>query len=122
MKKYNFYFKNFGLFLSGELFIVFIVSLLNLFGMNTSITTIILLLLNIGIFIFFGFNNGIRSLKKGYLTGLITGLLLLLILFFVNILFFKGSFNINQVLYYFILILSSTFGGMLGKSKKKEAH
>ncbi len=120
MKKYNFYFKNFGLFIGLEIFIVFICSLLNLLGINTSITTIILLVLNALIFIIFGFNHGIRGKKKGFITGITTGVLLITLLVLINILFFKSGFNINQVLYYLILILSSTLGGMFGKAKKKE--
>ncbi len=122
MKKYSFYLKNSALFLTGELFIVFICSLLNIIGLSTSITTIVLLVLNISFFIFLGFNNGNRSMKKGYLTGFITGLILILLLYLVNILFLQGEFNINQFIYYLILILSSTFGGMIGKAKKKEEN
>ncbi len=118
MKKMNIYIKNLSLFLILELFFVFICSLLNLAGIKESISTILLFVYNVILFMFFGFNHGKTNNKKGYLTGFLTGLILLIILFLVNILFFKGDFKINQILYYTILIISSTFGGMYGKSKK----
>ncbi len=99
---------------------MFICSLLNIMGLSTSITTIFLLILNVLLFILFGFKSGNRSVKKGYITGFLTGFILLLFLYLINILFLKGEFNINQFIYYLILILSSTFGGMLGKAKKVE--
>ncbi len=120
MKKYNYYLKNLGLFLTSELFIVLIISLLNLFGVNSSITTILLLILNILLFAFFGFNHGIIANKKGYIIGLFNAFVLLFILVLINLLFFKGEFNINSVLYYLMLTTSSTLGAMIGKSKKKE--
>lgn len=120
MKKYDIQLKSLGLFFTAELFIIFICSLLNLFGLNSSITTILLLILNISLFLFLGFRNGLLTFRKGYLSGILTGLALLLILFFINLLFFKGDFNINKVIYYMILLLSSTIGGMFGKARKKE--
>ncbi len=122
MKKYNTHIKNLSLFLVFELFIVFICSLLNLAGISESISTIILFLLNLFIFMLYGFKHGKLSNKKGYLTGAVTGSILLFILYLINIVFFKGDFKINMLLYYIILLLSATFGGMYGKSKKLETE
>ncbi len=118
MKKYNIYFKDLSIFFLGELFLVFIFSLLNLFGLNSSITTILILIFNIALFILFGVKHSLRSSKKGFIIGFITGLSLLIILILLNILFFKGDFNMDNMLYYLILILSSTLGGMYGKNKQ----
>lgn len=120
MKKYNFYIKNLGLFLSVELFIVLVISLLNLMGLSSSITSIMIFILNILLFISFGFIHGKKTTKKGYLVGLLTGIMLSLIMILLNLSFFKGDFNINLTLYYLILTISSTLGAMVGKSKKIE--
>lgn len=118
MKKFNYYIKNFSLFLTIELFIVLTFSLINLFGINTSISSIGIFTLNILLFIFFGFIHGKQTKQKGYLTGLFTGFFLSLIMLLLNISFFKGDFNINLMLYYFILTISSTLGAMIGKTKQ----
>lgn len=121
MKKFYPYFRKLGIFVVLELFIVFIISIFNLIGLNSSITTILLFVLNVTIFILFGFRIGIKEKCKGYISGVLTGLILIIFILLINILFFKGNFNINKILYYLILISSSTLGGMFGKAKKKEA-
>lgn len=118
MKKYNFYIKNFSLFLTTELAIVLIFSLFNLFGMNTSISSLLIFLLNVLLFLTIGFVHGKHCNQKGYITGILTGLFLSVIMVLLNISFFKGNFNINLILYYLVLLTSSSLGAMIGKSRK----
>ncbi|MFI3260247.1 MAG: TIGR04086 family membrane protein [bacterium] len=118
MKKYNFFIKNFSLFLTLELFLIIIFSLCNLFGMNTSISSILIFIFNIILFIVFGYIHGKHSNKKGYVSGFLNGVFLSIIMILLNISFFKADFKINVLLYYFLLILSSTLGAMIGKAKK----
>ena len=61
------YFKLASIFLIIELMIVFIVSLLNLIGLNGGISSIILLILNIILFFILTFYSGKNSNEKGYL-------------------------------------------------------
>lgn len=118
MKKYNFLIKNLSFFIILEMFLIFIISLLNLIGLSTSITTIIIFIINLVLFFLFGFIFGKTTYKKGYISGLSSGLLLIFIMSLLAIILYKGEFNINLILYYATLLCSTTFGGMVGKSKK----
>lgn len=120
LKKYKEYLKNIILFSSLELFLVIIISSLNMFGMSSSISSIILLIINVCIFLFFGYIHGNTQKYRGFITGFVTGLIFTLFMYIINILFFKGNFNINLFMYYLILILSATLGGMIGKIKKTD--
>ena len=122
LKKYNFYIKNFSLFMIVEMFIVLVVSLMNLMGISPSITSLIIFILNVLLFITTGFLHGKITNKKGYITGFLTGGFLSFLMFLINIIFFKGDFNFNLIFYYFILISASTLGSMVGKAKKIEAN
>lgn len=103
-----------------ELFLIIFFSILNLMGLNTSISTIFLFIFNIILYFIISFTNAKKSKLRGILTGLATGLFLSTIMILLNISFFKGNFNINQVLYIIILNLTSIFGGITGKAKQIE--
>lgn len=105
-----------------EMFIVLVVSLMNLMGISPSITSLIIFILNVLLFITIGFLHGKITNKKGYITGFLTGGFLSFLMFLINIIFFKGDFNFNLIFYYFILISASTLGSMVGKAKKIEAN
>lgn len=89
-----------------------------MFGMSPSISSLLLLIVNVCIFMFFGYIHGNTQNYRGFITGFATGLIFTLFMYIINFLFFKGSFSINLLMYYLILILSSTLGGMIGKVKK----
>lgn len=72
----------------------------------------------ISIFMINGFLIGMKSDKKGYLSGLITGIFNI-ILILILALVFRGFPNTKSLIYFLILLLSSTFGGMLGINYKK---
>lgn len=61
---------------------------------------------------------GKNALKKGYLEGL--KLSIPLILLFLIITLFNQSFTFKNLLYYLILIITASFGSMVGISRKKE--
>ena len=98
--------------------IVFIASFLNLFGVNSTITSLLLFLFNTGAFFFFGLKSGKKASKKGFLEGLKQSLILLFILFVLNLATSKG-FSLSQIIYYIILILAGIIGGTTGINKKE---
>lgn len=64
------------------------------------------------------FNMGKNSKKKGWLEGIKFGGIFLLILIIFNYLGFNIKFEIKNLLYYLILLVSSILGGMIGISFK----
>lgn len=114
--------KNIGFYLLFLVLLIFICSLLNLIGVNSTITNLLLFIFNIILFLIYGFKNGIKSKEKGYWAGLKISLCLLLILIITNLLLVRTFFQLSTIIYYIILLLTGTFGGMLGISKKKEEN
>lgn len=114
--------KNIGFYLLFLVLIIFVCSLLNLIGVNSTITNFILFIFNIALFIIYGYKNGIKANEKGYLAGLRISTILMLILVIVNLITVRNIFNFTSLIYYLILLLSGTFGGMIGISKKKEEN
>lgn len=110
--------KYLGFYLIFLILIIFITSILNLMGVNTTITNLIIFIFNIGAFFIFGLKNGKKAMNKGYLAGLKIGLLFIGILILISIFSQKSIFNLTTLVYYIILILSSIFGGSLGINKK----
>ena len=96
----------------------FIISILYYFNtINSTINnwlvfiSIILSMLIGGIYI------GNKVNKKGYLEGIKIGLSISILFFLISYLGFN-SFKLKYLIYYLILLLSTTFGSMLGISKK----
>lgn len=100
--------------------IVFITSLLNLIGVNSTITNLLIFIFNISLFFIFAFKNGKKSSNKGYLAGLKVGGLFLLILIIISLFTSKNIFSLSTLIYYLVLILASALGGSLGINKKSE--
>ena len=65
-----------------------------------------------------GIYIGKNSLNKGYLSGIILSLIIVLIFFITNL--FLDGFKIYQLIYYLIIILTTTIGAMFGINRKKE--
>ena len=95
--------------------LLFITSILNLVGVNSTITNLLIFLFNISLFFIFGFKNGKIATNKGYFAGLF-----LLLLIIINLFTNKNIFRISTLIYYLVLVLASVFGGMLGINKKEE--
>ena len=102
--------------------LTFICSLLNLIGVNSTITNLMIFIFNILVFFIFGFKSGKKASNKGYIAGLKIGGLFLLILVIINLFSARNFFNITTIIYYIVLLLSSTLGGMLGINKKEDTN
>ena len=100
--------------------LVFITSLLNLIGVNSTITNLLIFIFNISLCFIFGLKNGKKANNKGYLAGLKVGGLFLLVLLIISLFTSKNIFSLTTFIYYLVLILASTLGGSLGINKKSE--
>ncbi len=69
-----------------------------------------------------GIYIGKEATKKGWLEGLKVGLEVIIILFIIGYLAFDKGITIKNLIYYFILILSSTLGSMIGINKRKKTN
>ncbi len=116
------YTKYFGIYSLIQIITIFICSILNLLFLSSAISTIILLIVNILCFMLFGLKMGLNSNKKGLIIGLIVGLSLSCITFFLSVIFYGFSLRINTILYYTILIISSIFGGIIGKNYQSKTN
>jgi len=117
LKKYS---KTLIFFLITIFILSFIVSLLNitntLYSKGSEIITIIGMIL---LFAIIGIEYGKKAQEKGYLEGLKIGLSLIFVLIIINILFYRSGFSLERLIYYIVLILTSTLGSMIGINKKK---
>ena len=112
--------KYLGFYFIFLLLLVFITSLLNLIGVNSTITNFLIFIFNIIAFFIFGFKNGRLAKSKGYLAGLKVGGLFLSILIIISLFTSKNIFSLTTIIYYVILLLASIMGGSLGINKKSE--
>jgi len=110
--------KYFSIFTLLEILIAFIMGLFNLIGLNSSLTKIIILIINLLVFFFFGFQKGKKTNKKGFLEGIINGIILITILFTITIIFFHQILSLATLFYYMALIFASVVGSTIGKNKK----
>jgi putative membrane protein (TIGR04086 family) len=96
----------------------FILAILVYFEVLTNNSYKILLLLFLVISVFSGsYYLGFNSLDKGYLNGLICGIIIC-VLFSAFSLIFKSSLNFSSIIYYFVIIITSLIGGTIGINKK----
>lgn len=112
--------KYMGLYTIFIILTIFICSILNLIGVNNTITNFITLIINIILFLIFGFKKGNNASNQGFIEGLKIGLSFLIILIIINIFTYKSIFTLTTFVYYLILLLTSILGGMIGINKKKE--
>jgi len=110
--------KIFGIFILLEILISFIIGLFNLLGFNSSLSKIILLLVNIVIFFVYGIQKGKVTNKKGILEGLLTGGIMIMLLFIITLIFFHTSLSLATLLYYLALLFVTIVGSTVGKNKK----
>lgn len=100
--------------------LTFIVSLLNLLSVNSGITTIMLLISNIILFLILNYFNAKLIKKRGYLEGIILGLIFIGFMYLIKIIIYNSNFAITTCIYYLILLITSVFGGMFGVNKKSK--
>ena len=62
---------------------------------------------------------GKKSLEKGYLEGIKFGFIFVLFLLIFNFLAFDSGIKLSNILFYFIMILTSSLGSMIGINRKK---
>lgn len=116
LKKYG---KTLGIFLGIILVLCAILACFNLGNiLYTKSTDVIIMIGMIMIFVFIGFTFGKKAPSKGYLEGLKIGASLIFLLIIINLLFYQTGFSISRLIYYIVLILSSTLGSMVGINKK----
>lgn len=120
MNKLINYLKFISIFMIIELMLTFIVSLLNLIGLNSGITTIIMLISNILLFFVLTFYNAFKLKKKGIIEGLILGSIFIIFMIIIKIILFANSFSIATFIYYLLLLITSAIGGMFGVNKKSK--
>ena len=97
----------------------FVITLLNYFNIfNGKIVTFFKIIISLISMFVGGFIMGKNSKQKGWLEGLKLGAIILLILFIINYLILKQSFDIRNLVYYLILLSSIIFGSMIGINKK----
>ena len=94
-----------------------ILGLFNLLGLKTS--KVLCLIIMIVTLLISGFMIGKKVVNKGYLNGIVLGISLSFIMFVFS-LFFDNQYHINTIIYYVILIISSTIGSMFGIQKQKK--
>ena len=112
--------KYLGFYFIFLLLLVFITSLLNLVGVNSTITNLMIFIFNILAFFIFGLKNGKLASSKGYLAGLKVGSLFLCILIIISLFTSKNIFSLSTIIYYATLLLTSIMAGSLGINKKSE--
>lgn len=66
-----------------------------------------------------GIYIGSKTTKKGWLEGLKVGLEVIVLFFIIGYLAFDSGIGIKTLLYYFILLMSSMLGSMIGINYKK---
>ena len=112
------YIKSLIIFLSSLIIIPAFLTIFNLLKINTS--RILIIIIGSILMLIVGFITGKSSNSKGYLNGLIVSVISIIILLLLSLIFgFK--LNINSLIYYVVLVVSTTLGSMIGiniKSKK----
>ncbi len=88
----------------------------NIIGYKT--VSIISFIYIVGLFMFNGFIIGKSSEKRGYLSGLLVGIFNI-ILILILAMIFKSFPEVKSLIYFVILLLSSSLGGMFGINFKK---
>ena len=113
------YIKSLAIFLSGIIVIPILLTIFNLISIQTNKYIIIivgsLLMFIIGLII------GRKVDKNGYLNGILLSTISIIILLVLSLLF-NFKLNINSLIYYTILIISTVFGSMLGINKKSKTN
>jgi putative membrane protein (TIGR04086 family) len=80
---------------------------------ETSLTWLILTISAVALFIG-GFISGGKGQERGWLIGALTGAAFTLLVYLVQFLGFQASFSVKQTLLYFLYILISVLGGIIG--------
>ena len=105
------------------LILTFITTIFNYFEIFSYKTINILEIIIIIIAMFLGgYKLGQKSNKKGYIEGIKLGIIFSMFLVIFNYLAFDNPFKIKYLLFYIILIASSSLGSMIGINKKNNQN
>ena len=115
MIKFRKYFIFTGIIL---LFNILICLLYYFSNISYNIINTITLITNLVFFVTFGFMIAKNSKSKGIFIGLKTSSIIIIILFILTLIF-KYDFNVKNIIYYLLVILSTTFGSIISKNLKK---
>lgn len=114
----------------GKLILYFVIALLlgsifisvgYYFFLNSKVIKILSFIYLILVFLILSFKEGKKAEAKGYLTGIKTGLIFILIMFLVS-LFLKTGFSFNKIIYYLILLFVAILGSTIGINMKKNKN
>ena len=115
MNSFDKYIKSLVIFLSGIVTIPILLTIFNLFKLNTN--KIIIIIVGSILMFIMGLILGKKVEKNGYLNGILLSTITIIILLLLGLIF-RFKLNINTLIYYTILIISTVFGSMLGINKK----
>lgn len=118
MNKLLEYLKYFGLFFLIIIIIAIITALINLTGINSNTINKLSIILTALSFFIIACLASKNAKQKGFILGLKLGISFVILLILTNLIIFRSSFNIDRLIYYTILILSSILGGAFGKNIK----
>lgn len=119
LNKLKSYFKVILIGLLFMLVFAFLLSILEYFNLFYGKVSEVFMFIYMAILFFIiGFLVGKKATHKGYLEGIKISLSLIFILIVINVLFYQAGFSLERTIYYFILILSSTLGSMIGINKQ----
>ena len=118
MKKLIIYSQNIGISIGLILLINIIITVLQYFNLfSNSLNFFKLSMIVISIFIG-AYKVGKKAVKKGYLEGIRFGSIMIILFLLINLLLFR-SFQLKNIIYYFIILISSIVGAMFGIQTKK---
>ena len=110
-----------GYILGISFVLTFLITLFSYFNiLGEKATNTLLLLSTIISMIIGGIIIGKNSNKKGFIEGLKLGLIITILFLLFGYLGIKYNYKLNDIIYYLILITSSTLGSMIGINKKKK--
>lgn len=100
------------------LFLTFILTLFSYFNiLSSKVVSIFKILIPIISLFIGGFYLGKRSNKKGWFEGLKLGLIFLILLVIFEFLALNINFEVKNILYYLIILASTSFGSIVGINK-----
>ena len=114
--KYLNYLKSFLFFLIPYVILLLLLTILYYYDLlNNNIIKYLKLFILIITTFFSGYKIGKIYNSKGYLKGLTIGIIIVLLFLLISI--FLKSFKWQSLIYYFIILITSTIGGILGVNK-----
>lgn len=122
MIKIKHYLKSIAYFYVILLGYLIVAGLFNYFEIiNFKVMSVISFVFMILLFMFMGFYIASKSNKKGYINGLIVGGFNIVLFLFIALIIGENP-KLSIGLYYLILLLSSTIGGMFGINYKNKIN